>query len=114
MRELSTLRKIRGLAEGGIDPLKTEMTGIAGSVIQGAYDYSQSAAYTVMAAVPFVGFPAVAVSLANTNYLRMLDEYPDIDPDFAWNASLAMVPRRLLLNVLKSMRFWVASPCSTS
>ena len=90
LRELSTLRKIRGLAEGGIDPLKTEMTGIAGSVVQGAYDYSQSAGYTVMAAVPFVGFPAVTISLANSNYLRMLDEYPDIDPDFAWNASLAI------------------------
>lgn len=90
LRELSTLRKIRNLASSGIDPLKTEMTGIAGSVIQGAYDYSQSAAYTVMAGVPFVGFPAVAVSLANTNYLRMLDEYPDIDPDFAWNLSLAI------------------------
>lgn len=90
LRELSTLRKIRSLAEGGIDPLKTEMTGIAGSVVQGAYDYSQSAGYTVMAAVPFVGFPAVTISLANSNYLRMLDEYPDIDPDFAWNASLAI------------------------
>lgn len=90
LRELSTLRKIRNLASSGIDPLKTEMTGIAGSVMQGAYDYSQSAAYTVMAGVPFVGFPAVAISLANTNYLRMLDEYPDIDPDFAWNLSLAI------------------------
>jgi hypothetical protein len=90
VRELSTLRKIRSLASGSIDPLKTEMTGIAGSVVQGAYDYSQSAGYTVMAAVPFVGFPAVTISLANSNYLRMLDEYPDIDPDFAWNASLAI------------------------
>lgn len=101
LRELSTLRKIRGLAEGGIDPLKTEMTGIAGSVIQGAYDFSQSAAYTVMAAVPFVGFPAVAVSLANTNYLRMLNEYPDIDPDFAWNVSLAIGAPQAFVERLK-------------
>ena len=101
VRELSTLRKIRSLASGGIDPLKTEMTGVAGSVIQGAYDYSQSAAYSVMAAVPFVGFPAVAVSLANTNYFRMLDEYPDIDPDFAWNASLAIGAPQAFVERLK-------------
>lgn len=90
LKELATLRKIRQLAEGAIDPLKTEVGGFAGSVIQGAYTFSQSASYTAMAAIPLVGFPAVAYSLGNSNYLRMLDEYPDIDPDFAYTLSMAI------------------------
>ena len=88
--ELRVMREIRDLAQGRIDPIKTEMDGVLGSVVQGAYDFSQSAAYTGMAMIPYVGLPAVMGALANSNYLRMLDEYPDMDADAAYNLSLAI------------------------
>ena len=88
--ELRVMREIRDLAQGRIDPIKTEMDGVLGSVVQGAYDFSQSAAYTGMAMVPYVGLPAVMGALANSNYLRMLDQYPDMDADAAFDLSLAI------------------------
>ena len=88
--ELRVMREIRDLAQGRIDPIKTEMDGVLGQVVQGAYDFSQSAAYTGMAMIPYVGLPAVMGALANSNYLRMLDEYPDMDADAAYNLSLAI------------------------
>ena len=88
--ELRVMREIRDLAQGRIDPIKTEMDGVLGQVVQGAYDFSQSAAYTGMAMVPYVGLPAVMGALANSNYLRMLDQYPDMDADAAFDLSLAI------------------------
>ena len=83
LSELKALREIRDIAQGTIDPIKTEMDGVMGSIVQGAYDFSQSAAYTALAAVPYVGLPAVMGALTNSNYLRMLDTYPDMDADAA-------------------------------
>jgi hypothetical protein len=83
LAELKALREIRQIADGTIDPIKTEMDGVMGSIVQGAYDFSQSAAYTGLAAVPYVGLPAVMGALTNSNYLRMLDTYPDMDADAA-------------------------------
>jgi hypothetical protein len=83
LSELKALREIRQIADGTIDPIKTEMDGILGSITQGAYDFSQSAAYMGAAAVPYVGLPAIMGALTNSNYLRMLDTYPDMDADAA-------------------------------
>jgi hypothetical protein len=90
LKELRVMREIRDIAQGVIDPIKTEMDGLAGMIAQGAYDFSQSAAYTGMAMIPYVGLPAVMGALANSNYLRMIDEYPDMDADAAWTLSMSI------------------------
>jgi hypothetical protein len=90
LAELKALREIRQIADGTIDPIKTEMDGVIGSIVQGAYDFSQSAAYTGMAMIPYVGVPAVMGALTNSNYLRMLDAYPDMDADAALAISAAI------------------------
>jgi hypothetical protein len=90
LAELKALREIRDISQGTIDPIKTEMDGVMGSIVQGAYDFSQSAAYTGMAMIPVVGLPAVMGALASSNYLRMLDAYPDMDPDAAMTISYAI------------------------
>lgn len=90
LKELRVQRELRDIAQGAIDPIKAEMDGVLGSVVQGAYDFSQSAAYTGLAMIPYVGLPAVMGALANSNYLRMIDQYPDMDADAAWTMSLAI------------------------
>jgi hypothetical protein len=110
LREMQTLRKVRQLAEGAIDPLKTELDGLAGSLVQGAYTFSQSAAYTAMAAIPYVGLPAVVYSLGNSNYFRMLDEYPDIDTDFAWTLSMAIGAPQAVVERFKANALLGKSP----
>lgn len=90
LKELRVMRELRDIAQGAIDPIKAEMDGVLGSVVQGAYDFSQSAAYTGLAMIPYVGLPAVMGALANSNYLRMIDQYPDMDADAAWTMSLAI------------------------
>jgi GNAT superfamily N-acetyltransferase len=110
LREMQTLRKVRQLAEGAIDPLKTELDGLAGSLVQGAYTFSQSAAYTAMAAIPYVGLPAVVYSLGNSNYFRMLDEYPDMDTDFAWTLSMAIGAPQAVVERFKANALLGKSP----
>lgn len=90
LAELKALREIREIADGTIDPIKTEMDGVMGSIVQGAYDFSQSAAYTGMSMLPYLGLPAVMGALGSSNYLRMLDEYPDMDPDAAFGISMTV------------------------
>jgi hypothetical protein len=90
LSELKALREIRQIADGTIDPIKTEMDGVMGEIVQGAYDYAPSVAYMGLAAVPVVGFPATMGAMTNSNYLRMLDAYPDMDADAALGISAAV------------------------
>jgi hypothetical protein len=110
LSELKALREIRQIADGTIDPIKTEMDGILGSITQGAYDFSQSAAYTGMAMVPYVGVPAVMGALTNSNYLRMLDTYPDMDADAALAISGAIAAPQAFIERFQSRALIGKSP----
>jgi hypothetical protein len=114
LSELKALREIRQIADGTIDPIKTEMDGVMGSIVQGAYDFSQSAVYTGLAAVPYVGLPAVMGALTNSNYLRMLDTYPDMDADAALAISGAIAAPQAFIERLQGRALIGKSPMLNS
>jgi hypothetical protein len=97
LAELKALREIRQIADGTIDPIKTEMDGVMGEIVQGAYDFAPSLPYMGLAAVPYVGFPATMGALTNSNYLRMLDAYPDMDADAALGISAAVAAPQAII-----------------
>jgi hypothetical protein len=70
------------LAERVVDPIKT-VTFLPEIVEEGLYGAARSIPYTVAAAIPFAGIPAVAAALFSANYDRIMVEYPDLDPDKA-------------------------------
>jgi hypothetical protein len=79
---LKVERELRDLAERVVDPIK--MTGVLPEIIEeGLYGAAQSIPYTVAAAVPFAGVPAVAAALFSSNYDSIMLEYDGIDPDKA-------------------------------
>jgi hypothetical protein len=114
LSELKALREIRQIADGTIDPIKTEMDGVMGEIVQGAYDFSQSAVYTGLAAVPYVGLPAVMGALTNSNYLRMLDTYPDMDADAALAISGAIAAPQAFIERLQGRALVGKSPMLNS
>jgi hypothetical protein len=79
---LKVEREIRDLAERVVDPIKT-VTFLPEIVEEGLYGAAQSIPYTVAAAVPYVGMPAVASALFSANYDSIMLQYDGIDPDKA-------------------------------
>ena len=79
---LKVERELRDLAERVIDPIKT-VTFLPEIVEEGLYGAAQSIPYTVAAAIPYVGMPAVASALFSANYDSIMLQYDGIDPDKA-------------------------------
>ena len=79
---LKVEREIRDLAERVVDPIKT-VTFLPEIVEEGLYGAAQSIPYTVAAAIPYVGMPAVASALFSANYDSIMLQYDGIDPDKA-------------------------------
>jgi hypothetical protein len=79
---LKVEREIRDLAERVVDPIKT-VTFLPAIIEEGLYGAAQSIPYTVAAAIPFAGIPAVAAALFSANYDGIMLEYDGIDPDKA-------------------------------
>jgi hypothetical protein len=79
---LKVEREIRDLAERVVDPIKT-VTFLPAIIEEGLYGAAQSIPYTVAAAIPFAGIPAVASALFSANYDGIMLEYDGIDPDKA-------------------------------
>lgn len=79
---LKVERELRDLAERVVDPIQT-VTALPEIVEEGLYGAARSLPYTAVAAVPYVGVPAVAAALYSANYDNIMLEYPDLDPDKA-------------------------------
>jgi hypothetical protein len=97
---LKVEREIRDLAERVVDPIKT-VTFLPEIVEEGLYGAARSIPYTVAAAIPFAGIPAVAAALFSANYDRIMVEYPDLDPDKAALIAAASAPIEAVLERLK-------------
>jgi hypothetical protein len=97
---LKVEREIRDLAERVVDPIKT-VTFLPEIVEEGLYGAARSIPYTVAAAIPFAGIPAVASALFSANYDRIMVEYPDLDPDKAALIAAASAPIEAVLERLK-------------
>jgi hypothetical protein len=82
LRVFKVQRELRNLAETEIDPIKT-VTFLPSIVEEGLYGFSQSAAYSAVAAIPFLGLPAVTAAIYAQNYDGIMLDHPDIDPDKA-------------------------------
>jgi hypothetical protein len=97
---LKVEREIRDLAERVVDPIKT-VTFLPEIVEEGLYGAARSVPYTVAAAIPYAGIPAVASALFSANYDRIMVEYPDLDPDKAALIAAASAPIEAVLERLK-------------
>ena len=97
---LKVEREIRDLAERVVDPIKT-VTFLPEIVEEGLYGAAQSIPYTVAAAIPYVGMPAVASALFSANYDSIMLQYDGIDPDKAALIAAASAPIEAVLERLK-------------
>ena len=97
---LKVEREIRDLAERVVDPIKT-VTFLPEIVEEGLYGAARSVPYTVAAAIPYAGIPAVASALFSANYDRIMLEYPDLDPDKAALIAAASAPIEAVLERMK-------------
>ena len=70
-------RELRDLAERVVDPIKT-VTNLPEILEEGLYGAARSLPYTAVAAVPYVGMPAVATALYAQNYDRLRLEHPEL------------------------------------
>ena len=97
---LKVEREIRDLAERVVDPIKT-VTFLPEIVEEGLYGAAQSIPYTVAAAIPYVGMPAVASALFSANYDSIMLQYDGIDPDKAALIAAISAPIEAVLERMK-------------
>ena len=100
LKILQIKRELVNLADTQIDPIKVVTDWPTWE--QGFYGFVGSIPYAGIAAIPFVGFPAITASFFGQYKDDLLLEYPDMDPDQAAAISALAAPMAAGLELIQA------------
>jgi hypothetical protein len=100
LKLLQVKRELVNLADTKIDPIKVVTNWPTWE--QGLYGFAGSIPYAAVAAIPFVGFPAITASFFGQYKDDLLLEYPDMDPDQAATISALAAPMAAGLELIQA------------
>jgi hypothetical protein len=114
LKQLTVLRELKNIADGSVDPIRSDASGLGGSFINGLYGAARSAPYTLTAAIPAVGPALTGVAIWGGEVDRMALAYPDMDPTARMKFAAASAAMQAPIEWIKSKALFGKLPATTA